>query len=143
MKPKLLLCLALVLSGALTGGKIESIGKAQSTVTNLNGDARPETNMPVINPDVLRNCDTSPGTAFELKIYIVQQNDNLARISKRFGTTVAALDLYNPKMAGRHAAGYHPEFKPEIGEQLLVYVDKTSFPPNTAIEPRVATQPEH
>ena len=139
MKPKLLLCLVLVLSGALIGGKIENIGECQSTVTNLNGDEHVQTNVPVISPDILHNCDTSPGTTFELKIYIVQQNDNLMRIAKRFGVTVAALDLYNPKMASRHTAGYHPEFKPEIGEQLLVYVDQTNLPPNTALEPRVTT----
>jgi hypothetical protein len=48
MKPKLILCLALVLSGGLFGCETEQIGDHHSsTVTNLNGDGRTETNVPV------------------------------------------------------------------------------------------------
>jgi len=46
MNPKIILCLALVLSGVLTGCETKYIGdKHSSTATNLHGDGRTETNV--------------------------------------------------------------------------------------------------
>ena len=45
MKPKLLLCLTLVLSGVLTGCETEYVGEGHVSLTNLHGDGRTETNM--------------------------------------------------------------------------------------------------
>ena len=47
MKPKLLLCLALVLSVVLTGCQTETVQKFQGIGTNLKGDGHTETNMPM------------------------------------------------------------------------------------------------
>ena len=43
MSPKLLLCLALILSGVLTGCETDNVEKNHFTVTNLNSDGRTET----------------------------------------------------------------------------------------------------
>jgi len=64
MKPRILLCLALILSGGLTGCETESIGEGRVSLANLYGDGRIETNMVQECSGGLINGKTS--TAFSL-----------------------------------------------------------------------------
>ncbi len=88
MKPKIILCLALVLSGGLlTGCDTEYVGESHVSITNLHGDGRTETNTNSLDNECSGLINGKTMMAFSLgnppcSLVLYYPTNNLNQISQ-------------------------------------------------------------
>jgi LysM repeat protein len=105
MKPKLILCLALVLSGGLFGCVTHNVTRAFDYPASQDElRLRLAQTIPVKYPSLT--------ATYEVRVYVVQENDSIPKILEQFHLTRKQLSKLNPDFDLRII---------KVGQLLVVY----------------------